>query len=285
MRALNIPVSAEVLERWVGWFAPAEQPFLLPHEVAGSLGLDVGDRPLPDELRDTYWIYGDMAGIPRVWLGEREFLALDRPVRVALLDAQRRVGRELVPSVRGHRNLVGAAGDVARRQGDGHRFVWWPSLLAGHEEEVLRAYVEEGRRPSRHDEVSEQTWRRARPLLPGARELGGTFATASGPNCFGTVMGAAGVDGAATEWMQREPFEQWLADATRPGGADDRPGTVLVWRSPDGLVQHAAVALGDGWVLHKPSQGWMSPVKVLTAEEAKRSARAAGRRLHRHTMI
>ena len=89
-------------------------------------------------------------------------------------------------------------------------------------------------------------------------------------------MAAAGVPGADLVWMLREPFEQWLSETTRPGGCDDDPGTVLVWRSPDGLVQHAAVTIGDGWALHKPSQGWMSPRKVLTVQDVLRSARAAG---------
>ena len=85
--------------------------------------------------------------------------------------------------------------------------------------------------------------------------------------------------------MVREPFEEWLASTTRPGGDDKEPGTVLVWRSPDGLVQHAAVTLGDGWVFHKPSQGWMSPYKVLTIAECKASSRAIGRRLERQVIV
>ncbi|WP_221632412.1 hypothetical protein [Oryzihumus leptocrescens] len=97
-------------------------------------------------------------------------------------------------------------------------------------------------------------------------------------------MAASGVSDAATQWMQREPFEEWLAARTRPGGRDDRPGTVLVWRSAEGLVQHAAVTLGDGWALHKPSQGWMSPVKVLTVAEVLLSARCPGRRLTRRIL-
>ncbi len=281
MRALNITIAPDLLHRWVGWFAPPVQPFLVHDGLADSLGLCVDSRAVPDELRDTYGIYGADADVPRVWLGEAEFMALARPARTALVAAQRRLDRELVPTVRGRVALVG---ESVRQQADGHRFVWWPSILAGHEEEVLRTYIEEGRRPSRHDQVPDETWRRARTVLPRARDLAGTFAAGSGPNCFGTVMAAAGVEGAASEWMQREPFEQWLADNTRPGGGDDQAGTVLVWRSPDHLVQHTAVAIGDGWVLHKPSQGWMSPIKILTAAEAKRSARAPGRRLHRYLM-
>jgi hypothetical protein len=162
--------------------------------------------------------------------------------------------------------------------------VWWPSLQDGCEEVVLRDYIEDGRRPSRHDEVPEIVWDLAARILPNAQRLAGTFAATSGPNCFGTVMAAAGVPDADMVWMQREPFERWLTDKTRPGGHDDAPGTVLVWRSPDGLGQHAAVTLGDGWVLHKPSQGWMSPNKVLTTHECKASSRSSGRRLERHTI-
>ena len=127
-------------------------------------------------------------------------------------------------------------------------------------------------------------WDSAERVLPDARRLAGTFPAGSGPNCFGTVMAAAGVAGADTVWMLREPFERWLSATTRPGGDDAEAGTVLVWRSPDGLVQHAAVTLGGGWALHKPSQGWMSPTKVLTVAECKASSRASGRRLERHTL-
>lgn len=98
-------------------------------------------------------------------------------------------------------------------------------------------------------------------------------------------MSAAGIVGAAEEWMQRETFESWLAERTSAGGEDDAPGTVLVWRSPDGLAQHTAVTLGDGWALHKPSQGWMSPTKVLAVPEVKSSARASRRRLTRRRLL
>lgn len=82
--------------------------------------------------------------------------------------------------------------------------------------------------------------------------------------------------------MLREPFEDWLAEHATNGGEDAEPGTVLVWRSGDGAVQHSAVTLGDGWALHKPSQGWMSPTKVLSVRDVKYSARTRGHRLHRY---
>ena len=85
--------------------------------------------------------------------------------------------------------------------------------------------------------------------------------------------------------MQREPFEDWLATSTVPGGKDVEAGTVIVWRSPDGTVQHAALTLGDGWALHKPSQGWMSPTKVPTVPDVIASARSKGRRLSQRRIV
>lgn len=278
MRVLGIDVSPDLLERWVGWFAPEVQPFLADDALAAAVG--GREQELTDEVRDTFCLYGPSEGLRHVWLDEQQLLDLPRVLRVRLVREQLAHERELVPSVRGWVDVV----PRVREQVDGHRFVWWPSLLAGHEQDVLTAYVEEGRRPSRHEEVPASVWSAATDVLPGARRLAGTFPPASGPNCFGAVMAAAGVGGAEDVWMLREPFEDWLATATRPGGRDDEPGTVLVWRSPDGLVQHAAVTLGSGWALHKPSQGWMSPTKALTVVECRASSRAPGRRLERRTL-
>ena len=282
MRVLNIEVPDALFESWLDWFSPAVQPFLVDSHLAASINDHSGEVALSAEVRDTFCLYGVPTGLQYMWLTEAQFMALPRSSRAALVRAQRTHDRELVPSVR---SWVTVVGDRAREQGDGHRFVWWRSLLSGCEEQVLKDYIEDGRRASRHSEVAEPVWDSAARLLPEARRLAGAFAQSSGPNCFGTVMAAAGVADAEKVWMLREPFEQWLAERARPGGDDAAPGTVLVWRSPDGLVQHAAVTLGDGWVLHKPSQGWMSPSKVLTVAEAKASARDVGRRLERHTVL
>jgi hypothetical protein len=281
MRALNIEVPDGLVERWVEWLSPEVQPFLADDVLASCVG-ETQEQCLSAEVRDAFCLYGLPTGLRYVWLNEVQFMALPRPRRSALVRAQHTFERELVPSVRA---WVPVVGDEVRRQADGHRFVWWRSLLDGVEERVLKDYIEDGRRPSRHDEIPEDVWDSSARILPAARRIAGTFATASGPNCFGTVMASAGVVGADTVWMQREPFEHWLASNTRPGGHDDEPGTLLVWRSPDGLVQHAAVTLGDGWVLHKPSQGWMSPNKVLTTDECKASSRSRGRRLERRTIL
>lgn len=248
MRALDIDVERSELVQWLEWLMPTRQPFLVPHEHADRLGLDDRPEQLTMELRDSFWIYGDQDD------------------RVCWLD---RTGSRMLPA------------DVRRAQPERHR---WRTRDEDADLTRLVRYLEEGRRPSRHREVGDATWRACESLLPGARVLAGTFPGRSGPNCFGTVMGAAGVAGAAQTWVVREPFEDWLAAATVAGGSDGDAGTVLVWRSPDGLVQHAAVTLGDGLALHKPSQGWQSPTKVLTVHEAKMSARSAGRHLHRYRL-
>lgn len=108
------------------------------------------------------------------------------------------------------------------------------------------------------------------------------FAAGSGPNCFGAVMDAAGVAGAHDEWMQPEPFTDWLHANARKGGADDAPGTVLVWRdTSSGDPFHAALTLGDGWAFEKSSQCWWSPRYVTTVAEVKRATRMRGIRLER----
>ncbi|MHB8340663.1 MAG: hypothetical protein ACYDB7_05745 [Mycobacteriales bacterium] len=281
VEVLGIEVAADLLARWAAWYAPESQPFLLPAD-SPLAGIGPSFDPSPaHEARDSFGIYSLPDAVVCRTVAYHEFMSLPRDARSYLVRTQRTLGRSLVPSVRAWPSLR-SLGTAA--QADGHRFVWWPSLVAGREHEVVVPFVEQGRRPSRHGEVADSVWSDAARLLPGARALAGTFPSASGPNCFGTVMGAAGVGGAASVRMLREPFEEWLSDATRPGGRDDEPGTVLVWRSGAGLVQHAAVTLGDEWALHKPSQGWMSPVKVLTVADVMRSARAHDRRISRRAM-
>lgn len=243
MLVLGIDVDDETLARWRSWLMPERQPYVLAPATAAALGLEDRVGPLSPELRDTFWLYGLGEDVV-VWLDAGEARALPAAVRAAQPAPHRRPSRDDAETLR--------------------RIV---------------AYVEDGRRPSRHHEVA--SWP---GLLPRASALAGTFPDSSGPNCFGTVMAASGVEGAEKEWMQREPFEAWLSERTVPGGRDDEPGTVLVWRGADGLVQHAAVTLGGGWALHKPSQGWMSPTKVLSVRDVKLSSRAAGRHLGRRRL-
>lgn len=281
MFSLGIGIGPELLARQAAWFAPTHQPFLVPRSSADSIGMAPPGGELSAELRDTFEIYNVPDELVCVLVSEEEFNDLGRKARADLVRNQVKLGREVIPSVRSAPAEVRAQ---VSAQADGHRFVWWPSLLQGHREPVLGEYLRFGRRPSRHLEVPEDLWENAHATLPGARALAGTFPNASGPNCFGTVMAAAGRSEAAEVWMLREPFEEWLSSSAVPGGADDDPGTVLVWRSPEGLVEHAAVTIGGGYALHKPSQGWMSPRKILTVGDVIASARQRGRRLARYTL-
>ncbi len=237
----------------------------------------MGSRSLTDELRDTYEVWNVDRAAVIVWLDEVTFHALPFPTRARLVARQVAIGRGAVPSVRGWSDLVAPA--RLRGQAGGHRFVWWPSLVAQAPREVLNRLASAEHLPSRHREVPVGTWRACAPVLPGARTLAGTFADGSGANCFGTVMAAAGVPGAAEEWMQVEPFETWLAASTRGGRDDAAPGTVLVWRDRNQQPVHAAVSLGAGWALEKSSQRWISPRSVHTVAQVLRAARTRGWRL------
>jgi len=249
VRVLGIEVDDDLLERWRAWLMPPVQPFAVPAALAERLGLADDRERLSFELLDTFELYGLGDDDALVWLDRAQARTLPAEVR--------------------------------RAQPAAHR---WPRRRREEEIDQAVRFVQLGRRPSRHADVTPEQWSAAERLLPGARALAGTFPRVSGPNCFAAVMGAAGVLGAAGTWMQPAPFEEWLAAGTRPGGADDEVGTVLVWRDPQGAPAHAAVTLGGGWLLHKPSQGWMSPTKVLGVRDGFSSARSPGRRVSRRTL-
>jgi hypothetical protein len=282
VEVLGIKVSPVLLRNWGDWLAPDRQPFYLTAKQVKAWSL-TADAAEPDrEQRDTFRTYAVDGRLRSVWLDEATFIGLPKATRSALVRSQVTHERGSVPSVRRWRGVLG---DAVRLQADGHRFVWWKSLLQGsNAAEVLPYIVSEDLGPSRHPEVPAAVWKSVKPLLPHARDLAGTFPDGSGPNCFGTVMAAAGVEGAAEEWMQREPFEQWLVHHTTRGGSDAVPGTVLVWRGDEGRVQHAAVTLGSGWAIHKPSQSWSTPRKIRTVAEVRRSSRTPGWHLERHSL-
>ncbi|MFC5230608.1 hypothetical protein [Pseudonocardia zijingensis] len=279
MEVLGIEVEPSLVRRWAGWLAPARQPFFLTPQEA--VNLDRTRRDLPGELRDTYEVWNVPAGLDVVWLDERAFRDLPRRARAALVRAPVEHGRGAVPAVDGWTDVVEAR--VLREQADGHHFVWWPSLVEARSDAVLERVVSDGHLTCRRASVPVEVWRAAAVGLPRAEALSGTFAEGSGPNCFGTVMAAAGVPDAAESWMQREPFEAWLDAHCAPGGEDDLPGTVLVWRDADLTSTHAAVTLGGGWALHKPSQSWASPRQVVGVGDLVRTA-APGVALHRYSL-
>lgn len=266
--ACGIPIPDWAGQSWPRWFAPERAPFLvdeLPVEDRERLPA-VTSPEVPLELRDTFWIYG--ADRDRIWLDQDQFEGLPKGLRQRLLRAQR------------------DEHEVWLRGPSGSYGPWWPTLIPADLAPIV-AYLEFGCPPSTHGQVAESTWSAVAPLLPRARELAGTFAPGSGPNCFGTVLAAAGVADADETWMGRQEVEDWLSERTTPvdGPArDHEPGTVLSWRDADGSLQHASVTLGDGWALNKPSQAWASPRFVWTVDQVKRHTRQSGLRLSRRQL-
>lgn len=270
--ALGIKVPSELLDRWRQSFAPRFQPFR-----SNRLDSNTPGRPMEPtlDLRDTFHVYsGDWT-----WLEESEFVDLSLKVRRALLFRRVALGR--LDQVPAH------AWALADSQRTDSRIVWWPSLLRRVGDRPLLRYVENGLPPSRHGDIAPESWARASQVLPGAADLAGKLPAASGPNCFGSVLAAAGIQDAETDWGQREPFEAWLAEHATPVQGtklDRRPGVVLVWRNHIGLAEHAAVTIGDGYVLNKPSQGWFSPYVVWTVQETTVASRYRGVTLSRYFM-
>lgn len=267
MRVLGIDVPPSGLARWRAWVAPEVQPFLVDPALAAAVpGLPA--RELPLELADTYRLWGADPSLATVWLDEPTFMGLPRSTRAALVRAQ-------VGPRRGHVPTVKAWG-VGHEQADGHRFVWWPSTVT---DAAVIDHVVDGQPDSCHRAADFSS-----PLVPRARELAGRFPDCSGPNCFGAVLAACGVAGAEEAQVVREPFEDWLAAVTRPGGRDDDAGTVLVWRTSEGLVDHAAVTLGGGFAFEKGAQTWAAPWWVQPVSVVKRLTRQRGLRLIRYRL-
>lgn len=244
---------------WRGWFAPPVQPFpvhLLRPDVAAAIP-DQRAEPTAEWV-DTFFMYTGTW----TWLDEPGFLALTPGSRRSLLAARRKSTRpKKVISV-------------------------WPSELDAVGDQLMFHWISSGVRPSQHGSVSARVWDRADRLVPGARRLAGTFATSgSGPNCFGTVMAAAGEP---VENQQIPPlaFRTWLHSHTEPieGTQHDAdPGVVFVW-TEHGELAHATVTIGAGWMLTKPSQSWSSPRMIWNVRDAVNSWRYPDTRLSRHRL-
>ncbi len=289
---LGIPVDGARLEAWAGYLSPDPQPLVVVDDARWD-GLGVADGDLGREVRDTFRLWAAPADSRRVWLTATAFRELDRRTRSELVCEQVRrragdragVGR--VPTVRAWSDLLDAG--RLRAEADGHRFLWWPDLVAVDPVGVLTRLVGTDRLPSRHADVPAATWHRCAAVLPGARALAGTWPPIGEPaNCFTTVLEAAGAD-ASGACDDVSVFERWLREACRPvrrtvHGDPAAVGTVLVWRF-DGAPVHAAVCLGDGWVLEKPSQEWHAPRAVVRVDEVVRATRSAGQHLERHRLV
>lgn len=277
-RVLNIPVTSADLCRWRLLLAPERQPFFLTAKESQLLDLPVEPRVesvWSPEDRDTFTIWNVAAQADQVaWLTVSQWAELPLAKRRTLLGLQVRHGRGNVPLGQHYCSLLPGLAPG--------RFLWRPELLTLA---VLDRLFTAEAAPCQRDLVPWEVWERAAPHLPRVKALAGTFTEPDrAGNCFGAVMGAAGIAEAEHVWMQRAPFETFVQDRTSPGGQDSQPGTLLIWRSTDGLSQHAAVTLGDGWAFHKPSQTWMTPRQVLPVQTIIRRHRTRGHRLSRYSL-
>jgi hypothetical protein len=286
MDVLGVAVSDELHRRWRQWLAPDVQPFFVVSLRPWPRSLRCA-RSLDPELDDTYSTWRVDRSLETRWLDEATFLEMPPSRRAMLVRTQVDHRRGAVPAVRRWGDVLDRT--ALRSQADGHRFVWWPSLVASNPHEVLSRVVDASpdgsapqALPSRHREVAGATWERCAALVPEARRMAGSFPTSSGANCFGTVMAAAGVVGVEHDMVLRGPFLAWLDATCRPGGRDDEPGTVLLWRDSEGAPVHAAVTIGDGWVLEKASGEWWTPRAVRAVGDVVRATRARGQHLERH---
>jgi hypothetical protein len=276
MYVLGCPVTSDLWAHWLRLFAPPLQPFFVSDTMVQHLPLlpcwtrqEFRDLRLPLSFTDTFQLYA--VSDEATWvllLDEVAFLLLPPDLQSGLLREQLDFGRAQVASAGVWVRNVPEMESVLTQAGVKGLFVWWPSLWASltplQQECVLLATLLDDRLPDRRQELTAETWARAAVVLPGARGLAGTFANESGANCFSTVMAAFGTPGVADLWVHPGPFERWLQQVARPATDWDMLGTVLVWRNERAQLQHAAVSLGEGWILQKDAQSWMAPRQVIS---------------------
>ncbi|MFP5328488.1 MAG: hypothetical protein ACLGHT_13510 [Acidimicrobiia bacterium] len=286
MFGLGIATTAALRAQWRSWLAPDLQPFFV-RSLLDWPRATVPTLEMATEHRYTYRAWRVDRSLAILWLDEATFMGMPRQQRAALVRAQVHSGRGAVPSIQRWSDLIDA--ETLRSQADGRRFVWWPSLLGTRETEVLErviARAPEGAArealPSRHAEVATAVWDGCAQLLPGARRLAGSFPERGEPNCFSTVMGAAGVCETVDECVDEVRFMTWLSATAEPGGRDGDAGTVLLWRDRSGAPVHAAVTLGGGWVVEKASAEWWTPRAVRASKDVIRATRSPGLCLERH---
>lgn len=288
MIVLGIKVPAQLRERWQRWLAPELQPFFIAS--LRDWPVNAGRHGLSQELADTYAVWRVDPSLKTLWMTKDTFFSMSKQKRSELLRVQATHKRGAVPSLRRWSDLLDEK--VLRSYGDGYRFVWWPSLVALRPGDILRRVItaapggaEPSALPSRHSEVSKGTWSRCSELLPGARNLAGSFPSSSGPNCFASVMYAAGIPRARSRCVVEAPFLAWLTSACRPGGQDGEAGTVVVWRDDRGRPSHAAITIGDGWALEKGSSEWWTPYAIRPLDDVIRTRRTKGYRLERYRLV
>lgn len=290
MELLNCRLDDATLGAWKGHSAPEVQPFFcrrrfsLP-SASRARWLDRRDvgTALSPSSHDTFATYEVTRSARHLLLlDEPTFLSFPAGVRSGLLREQLEVGRggvfqladivgQLTPSE--HAQLTDECWQASSL------LVWWPGLLAtlspASQARVLSAFASEDRPPCRRGELPPHVWRGVRRLLPGVAELAGTLALDSGPNCLGSVIEAFTAERHMGR-TEREEFEVWLDDSRPIAGDATELGTVLLWRDEQGVLQHAAVSVGAGFVFHKEAQTWWSPWQVVRLAEVTERWQAAG---------
>lgn len=261
---LNIPVTSALIRAWEGHFAPAVQPFYLSEdwvprlpELALWRREELQPTHLPLSVRDTLNLHDvDPAATWVALLDEDTFGDLPFDTRCQLLEAQ----------------LAFRRGGVQVRKETGELYAWWPGVWHALTPEArwkrLKAFLETDRLACLRTELPSDRRAALRARFPAMEPLLGTYAAESGANCFTSVMAACGVPGVTDIWMHAPPFLRWLERAAVLSGTLDAEGTVLVWRDAAGVTQHAALALGEGWLFHKEAQAWFAPRQVVRLQDA-----------------
>lgn len=289
MHVLGIEVPSGTLDGWRDIFVfPFEPLYFTPDDFALTESLPVTPRTRSPDLNfaDAYWTYHVPAIATHMALVAPETLRT-HPECPRIMGIQKALGRNQLYAVDFVVQVLGSIPeprDVFETD-DGPCFALrhdvWHSLSKEDQNQWLKAFIERDRENCLSSSLTMEAWEQIeQKCSPWVRELAGTFATQSGPNCFATTLSALARDCQTFEatkdlWLHPEPFFQQLQDWQYQPEAFDAANlpdqSALVFRDGSGKAQHACLHLTGGLVLNKDAQGWSAPRQIRTLDSLLQS--------------
>ncbi len=284
MNILGCEVSVLTLEGWSGFFVFELEPFFLLSESRALLSNSQPRAELKPslELADAYLTYLVSKEAQFVaLLKPNEFRALPREAQNDLMAVQKQLGRGQFYELEFVRNVLGEIPVFLEPDVVADQFVLrhdvWIAFTPEIRFRLMVDYVSLERQDCLSSITPENTWA---AIPEQVRRLAGTFSSASGANCFATVIAALTPDLLESQrisnlWMlECEFLESLQAQGFHDAGKlklPIKPNSVLTWWNPSGNVIHACLMLEFGLALNKDAQSWFTPRQILRLEDVLKS--------------
>jgi hypothetical protein len=290
---LGCVVSQRLFEHWSSLFVFQQAPFFLTHATqsllpSGAVCLtrtEFRQLSLSLDFCDSYATYAvKPEGAFVALINSDEFHAMPPELQQALLHVQWQLGRGHIYDWQTIRDILTPSEHAAAQSAtfatpEGKKvaldYALWQSLSTATRWQWLAQFISEDRRACLSATLSPSAWTWIKQQHgPIIRQLAGSFAWSSGPNCFSTTLAAATpttrtATSIASFWLHQSPFMRGLAqrgyvlNQSLSVQGVVPPGAILVWGDSRGTLHHACFVIGQGLALNKDSQAWFVPRQIV----------------------